>query len=322
MKMDTRGDVHRFRRDSFMCRKSLVVLFSAIVILSATGCTSSISNDIMEETEIQTEAESLDEVAEEIVVSDIIEDVVVPSMKTGKLSKNQEVLVTGKCNETGWFRLSFDDHVGYVCSDYLTEEVIAEPETDSLSASPLEEHNEVSEIDVQSDELVQEVKQVDTFVQGEDGVSYNMIAGVEKYYTRIPENVRNYFQNSGWHITVSASSLGPRYGYPYSILALTVYDEHQIWIDDRNSAKDSVVHEIGHFIDYTSGWTSDTLEFSDIYAVEKDAFCMYHGTHQNNTNTALEYFAESFQQCIYNPVGMQTACPQTYTYIMTIVNSL
>lgn len=332
-----------------MRHKSLIALLSAIVVLSATGCTSSISDDIVEETEIQTETESVDEVTEEIVVSDIIEDVVVPvftfsdmdnitmyavssvnvrnlpstdGMKIDELSENQEVLVTGKCNETGWFRLSFDDHIGYVCSDYLTEEVVTEPEADLLSASPLAEHDKTSEISVQPDEPVKEVKQVDTFVQGEDGVSYGMIADVEKYYAKIPENVRNYFQNSGWHITVSASSLGPRYGYTFSILALTVYDDHQIWIDNRNSAKDAIVHEVGHFIDYTQGWSSSTSEFLEIYAAEKEAFCMYHSTHQNNTSTAIEYFAESFQQCVYDPAGMQAACPRTYTYIMTIANSL
>ena len=39
----------------------------------------------------------------------------------GILSKNQEVTVTGQCNETGWYRIEFGDETAYVDYKYLSE---------------------------------------------------------------------------------------------------------------------------------------------------------------------------------------------------------
>ena len=38
----------------------------------------------------------------------------------GILSKDQEVKVTGQCNETGWYRIEYKGKVGYVSNNYLT----------------------------------------------------------------------------------------------------------------------------------------------------------------------------------------------------------
>lgn len=326
----------------FMRYKRLIMLLSAIIMLSVSGCSSSVSNDIVQETEMQTDVDAC-EISEEVEVSDSTEDAVtsiftfddmenvlmcastsvnvrnLPSrdgMRIDELCKNQEIMVTGQCNETGWFRVQLDNCVGYVCFDYLIK---IEPESESLSASPLVGHELEDDSEMESEQSVRESVSV---TQGEAGVSQDMILSVEKYYNKLPENIRLYFQNSGWKITVSAQGLGERYGYSFSILALTIYEEQQIWIDNRSSAKGSIVHEMGHFIDCTQNWVSRTPEFAEIYAAEKEAFCLYHGTHQNNTNTVLEYFAEAFQQCIYDSEGMQAACPRTYEYVMQIASSL
>lgn len=41
--------------------------------------------------------------------------------KLGGLSTNDEVKVTGKCNETGWYRIEYSDSVAYVSDDYLVD---------------------------------------------------------------------------------------------------------------------------------------------------------------------------------------------------------
>lgn len=45
--------------------------------------------------------------------------------RLGSLSKNQEVAVTGQCNETGWYRISFNNGEGFVSNKYLTDEPVA-----------------------------------------------------------------------------------------------------------------------------------------------------------------------------------------------------
>lgn len=45
--------------------------------------------------------------------------------KLGSLSKNQEVAVTGQCNETGWYRISYNSGEGFVSNKYLADEPVA-----------------------------------------------------------------------------------------------------------------------------------------------------------------------------------------------------
>lgn len=44
--------------------------------------------------------------------------------KVGSLSMNQEVSVTGQCNETGWYRIEFDGNTAYVSDSYLVDNKI------------------------------------------------------------------------------------------------------------------------------------------------------------------------------------------------------
>ena len=42
--------------------------------------------------------------------------------KLGGLSTNDEVKVTGKCTETGWYRIEYSDGIAYVSDEYLADE--------------------------------------------------------------------------------------------------------------------------------------------------------------------------------------------------------
>ena len=158
------------------------------------------------------------------------------------------------------------------------------------------------------------------FVQGEPGADVSAIQATEAYYNQIPENIRNRFQSDGWRIIVCNSSLGPRWGYSTPILALTIYAEKCIYIDTQPSAPSAITHEIGHYVDEATDYASYTDEFAAIFATEQPTFCEYDHTHPNNVSTTAEYFAESFQQCIVDPTGMASVCPQTYNYIVTRMN--
>lgn len=46
--------------------------------------------------------------------------------KLGGLYENDEVKVTGKCNETGWYRIEYRGKVGYVSGNYLVDEKVLE----------------------------------------------------------------------------------------------------------------------------------------------------------------------------------------------------
>lgn len=56
--------------------------------------------------------------------------------KLGSLSTNQEVTVTGQCNETGWYRISYNGGEAYVSDSYLgTEKVAVKSQSTSSSTA-------------------------------------------------------------------------------------------------------------------------------------------------------------------------------------------
>lgn len=98
----------------------------------------------MPETEVQTEAPELEESAQYTFTDmDAIKyeksSVNVRSLpdksgdKLGGLNTNDEVNITGQCNETGWFRFEYKGDVAYVSNDYVVDEKVAEQPATSNS---------------------------------------------------------------------------------------------------------------------------------------------------------------------------------------------
>ena len=54
--------------------------------------------------------------------------------KLGSLSTNQEVTVLGQCNETGWYRISYNGGEGFVSDSYLGTEKVAVKSSQSSSS--------------------------------------------------------------------------------------------------------------------------------------------------------------------------------------------
>lgn len=71
--------------------------------------------------------------------------------KLGSLSKGEEVLINGKCNETGWYRFDFRGKTAYASSSYFTDEnPVTKPSEDDKedtkpSTTPSEKEPEVSD---------------------------------------------------------------------------------------------------------------------------------------------------------------------------------
>lgn len=73
----------------------------------------------------------------------------VDGKQLGVLKKFQKVLTTGTCNETGWYRISYNGGVGYVSGAYL----VAENELDTSGS--LEEEPTASNVpDVSADDIL------------------------------------------------------------------------------------------------------------------------------------------------------------------------
>lgn len=55
--------------------------------------------------------------------------------KLGGLSTNNEVKVTGQCNETGWYRIEYDGNVAYVSDSYLVDNKVETKKATSAQSS-------------------------------------------------------------------------------------------------------------------------------------------------------------------------------------------
>ena len=61
--------------------------------------------------------------------------------KLGGLSANDEVKVTGKCNETGWYRIEYSEGIAYVSDSYLVDNKVEAPKPAETPASSNDNNN-------------------------------------------------------------------------------------------------------------------------------------------------------------------------------------
>lgn len=74
----------------------------------------------------------------------------------------------------------------------------------------------------------------------------------------------------------------------------------------------TVLHEVGHYVDYKCGRISDTEEFRKVFDSEK------YNIHETeyNISSNREYFAESFKNYILYENKVKHRTPKTYEYIL------
>ena len=158
-------------------------------------------------------------------------------------------------------------------------------------------------------------------IQMENGVTQRRFNNVTAYYNSMPDNVREYVKNAGWSYEIVSGNLGARYGYK-SILGITIPDEKIVYIDNRDKAETSIIHETGHIIDYSLNWASNGDAFESIFQFEHNNLPKFMNTHKNNYNTSVEYFAESFRAYVQYPALLEKYCPDTYNFMDVLVTNL
>lgn len=154
-------------------KKRLVAAMFAVMMISLVGCGKASepktieTTEVVEESETEeaTETEEVSEVTEEPTEAPAAEEPVAEESaspysytdlsqtlyaqstvnvrslpeqsgeKLGSLTINQEVTVTGQCNETGWYRISYNGGEGFVSNSYLGTEKVAVKSKSSSQAS-------------------------------------------------------------------------------------------------------------------------------------------------------------------------------------------
>ena len=215
--------------------------------------------------------------------------------KIGLLSYGDSIDVDGKCSN-GWYRVLYNGGYAYISGNYLA---VKEPDT-----------------------LV--APEYSGFIQRDGNIDNKWLYKLEANYVKVPQNVRTHFESNGWSVICTSQHLGTLFysDSSLSIQAVNALDKKTIWVEAREAAMTSIVHELGHYIDFSFSWASSTEEFKGIYEEELQLFRTIVSTHENNTSTVSEYFAESYAISIEYPELMSQYCPKTYEYVMRYSNSL
>lgn len=229
------------------------------------------------------------------------------SNRVGGLARGESVQRIG-VGENGWSKIIYKDMECYINSKYIsTTEPIKEPVQETVV------------------EPVNEPAPVASFIQREGNVSNSVVNAVEKYYNMIPANVRTFLQNNGMTIYVTDMDLANRFyaGQYSSVLGVTVYGTKTIYLEDRKKASNmATIHECGHMLDSFLGYKSQSQEFYDLYMAEKGTFVEVGAADANSYSSTTEYFAEVFQQAIIYPDSCRNSAPNSYNYIMNIINGM
>lgn len=191
----------------------------------------------------------------------------------------------------------------------VTEQV--EAQTEVVTSETVEEEAHNTEVE----------ETYNTFIINECEASQSFINSVDNYWNMIPSNIRDVYVNSGSTITIKSNLgyLGLSYIYGTGTSTYVNMD-----IDYRNSAKDAIVHEIGHYVCWyiNLGYIDSNSEFYQIWNEEYMNILTIDNTHVNNVNTAYEYFAESFAMFILKPNQLRQVCPRTAEFIQACINSI
>lgn len=232
----------------------------------------------------------------------------VGATKIGFLKLNEAVQVIGVC-DNGWSQVLYNGVPAYISSKYLSTNKVSlasdKYEAPKAEVPTTKTYPSFVEVIVVSDDYVDKV--------------------LSNYY-RIPENVRARFEDFNGVLSITNENLGEKFysNSDMKIVAVTNYQGTKKECSINISEKDStaVLHEMGHFVDYYCGFLSKTDDFQSIWGSELEAFKAFHYTADANISTANEYFAESFQVFIESPNELQENCPQSYAYIVDILNQL
>lgn len=170
--------------------------------------------------------------------------------------------------------------------------------------------------------LTQTISGVVTIEEGAD-VSEDFIQAINDKYNLLPIHIRERFENNSGEVVISSTDLGVELGRRNNtVLAYCIPERHYIKLDNRSKAKSSVLHEMGHIMDYQLGWVSKSDEFTSIYNSEVEIFKSIWNTDSQNTSNSTEYLGESFLVYITNPNLLKDSCPETYNFLVDFVENL
>lgn len=157
-----------------------------------------------------------------------------------------------------------------------------------------------------------------TFIITEGNLYKKTVDNVMQSYQAIPEKIRNAFEDGGYKIKITEWDITEEAYAPYGgyhgtarIQAVFDYEKKILFINDEYP--NTVIHEMGHFVNDFLSMYSSRLENKKILCSEAKKISCYAETNDK------EFFAESFRLYIAEPQLLKNISPSTYNMIDTAI---
>ena len=234
----------------------------------------------------------------------------------GVLNTNDKIAITGKCNETGWYRINYNNTSGYISEKYVTDApVVIEPKKDKQGTAA--RAVEAREVAVQSAGSTISNANYSDVIYADGTISVDLCAKAQGQLNYIPANLMAEFKSEGWKLMLTDQNIGSlMFGGASNIIGATSEPMEAIYVaDTKHAVSCAVVHEFGHYLDHLTYTSFDSSEFSNIYAAEASGLKSSFGLSSSDTCNVHEYYASCFYSYIMNPGMMQSVAPQSYQFI-------
>lgn len=137
----------------------------------------------------------------------------------------------------------------------------------------------------------------------------------KKIISSDPELV-NTFKTNSWKVVLTTADLNQLLfdSTTTGVVGCTVDSKKLIYINAEHP--DSILHEMGHFLDYMAGEVSQSVAFKKIYDEEGKNLTTY------GAENPSEFFAETYHFFITDPTRLKNNAPKSYAYLLDIKKSV
>lgn len=162
-----------------------------------------------------------------------------------------------------------------------------------------------------------EPSEYDDYIVKEDGVRDNYLHYVNRAWNKkVPVWLKKMFVEDGWKIIISAEPVSARFELKGAV-GVALLNKKTIYLDNNHlEYEKTLLHELGHYIDWHYGNISLSDEFGEIFEAENG---QYDKEHLNNGDYAIsserEYFAYAFFDIISGNPEFLANTPETYAFV-------
>lgn len=240
----------------------------------------------------------------------------------GTLNTNEKITITGQCNETGWYRINYNNATGYISDKYVTDT----PVVSEARAAAARSGSETVAAGESSQSQGGSISNADysDVIYADGTISTDLCAKAEGKLQYIPSNLMSKFKSEGWKLKITDQNIGSMmFGGASNIIGATSEPREAIYVaNTKHAINAAIVHEFGHYLDHLTYTSFDNSEFQSIYEAEVGSLKGTFGLSNSDTNNVHEYYASCFYCYIMNGATMQSVAPQSYQFIQNDLGSI